>query len=146
MPFLPGVWNTRSRRPLVSRASERNGSSGAKDEAMAAIEAAESALDRESTVDAAGGVGGEDVQATVAAARAAARAAMDSLRTGGDGGFEYDGETSQEAFASRQVSAALPRELLHGPVTSPTTILYPCASIVNRIGQRTSIRDGLVDV
>lgn len=68
--------------------------------ALAAIEAAESALDREAEQ---ADKGDDEVQAAIAAARAAARAAVDSLRRGGGSGYEKAGaDGAQSAFAARQ--------------------------------------------
>lgn len=71
---------------------------------MAAVQAAEDALNvaAEDAGETVAGAG--EVQATVAAARAAARSAMDSLRRGG-GGFGGEGNGgAQDLFASRQVT------------------------------------------
>lgn len=82
-----------------------------KRDTMATIEAAESALAKEAAASQA--TEDDEVQATVAAARAAARAAMNSLRRDadgfglgrGDGGLE---DEIQGAFAARQVRVVRP--------------------------------------
>ena len=89
----------RSRRMSLALSA----SDSAKDAAMAAVQAAEDALNLAAEDAGAAAVGTDEVHATVAAARAAARSAMDSLRRGGSGfGGEGD-ESARVFFASRQV-------------------------------------------
>lgn len=97
---------------------------GAKEAAMAAIETADKTLEkvsmaREGNVAAASG----SVETTISAARAAARAAMDSLRRGevGDGsGLEENGvEDAVRAFSSRQVTCRTT-----SAQSRSTTVLY----------------------
>lgn len=94
-----GGVKVRSRRMSLALSA----SDSAKDAAMAAVQAAEDALNLAAEDAGAAAVGTDEVHATVAAARAAARSAMDSLRRGGSGfGGEGD-ESARVFFASRQV-------------------------------------------
>ncbi|CAM9184177.1 unnamed protein product [Pylaiella littoralis] len=83
---------------------------GAKDAAMAAVQAAEEALDRAAEDAGAAAAGGDarEVQDTVAAARAAARNAMESLRrdSRGLGGMRV--ADAEEAFRFRQDAVTSP--------------------------------------
>ena len=88
---------------------------------MAAVQAAEDALSVAAEDAGEAVVGAGEVQATIAAARAAARSAMDSLRRGG-GGFGGEGNGgAQDIFASRQVTfGKLTRGVL--PVAPPLAV------------------------
>lgn len=92
---------------------------------MAAIEAAERALDRE-LIEAGGAeTARTEVEATVAAARAAARAAMDSLRRGSGSRHQEDDLKDEEGvFASRQVSPT-PRHWCRSVAISPLPLDRP---------------------
>lgn len=79
--------------------------SSARDAAIAAVQQAEDALNREAGN--AGGAAGAEAGAAIAAARAAARSAMESLQRGrGGGGFGYGGgaDEAQDVFVAKQVS------------------------------------------
>lgn len=92
-----------ARRSLVSLCA---GTDGAKDAAMAAVQAAEEALSKAAEEAGMSGMapGAGQVQLTVAAARAAARNAMESLRRDEPGfGGGFDGEGGRDVFARRQV-------------------------------------------
>lgn len=99
---------TTTRTSTVLPAASAGGSAdGVKDAAMPAIEAAKTALDREmgrAGQDDTPGASGDDLQATVTAARAAAQAALNSLRSGGGRGVEDGfGMAEDGAIASLQV-------------------------------------------
>lgn len=72
---------------------------------MAAVQAAEEALDRAAKDAGSAAVDAGEVQATVAAARAAARNAMESLRIGRGGGIGEEGAAeAPDAFPAVIIS------------------------------------------